>query len=76
MSERVELKGSDGLIYGEFIDGVLVIASRQSRKWRTTQYQRWDLATGKLVTGDVPRHQCPDSRSDHNHTNRDQHESP
>lgn len=51
-AERITLKGSDGRTYGEIIDGVLVIASRQSHKFRTTDYERWDLATGRLVGAD------------------------
>jgi hypothetical protein len=54
MSERVELKGSDGLIYGEIVNGVLVIQSRQSRKHRTVECERWDIRALLECSGIAP----------------------
>jgi len=56
--DRIELRGSDGLVYGEIVDGVIVIASRQSRKNRTIQYEKWDKKTGALLTTDQSDVSC------------------
>lgn len=56
ITERVELIGSDGLIYGEIVDGVLEISSRQSRRNRTVDVERWNLSGilfQSVATGDV-----------------------
>jgi len=41
--DRNELRGTDGIVYGVIEDGVLTLPSRQSRKHRTVEYERWDI---------------------------------